>query len=160
MTAAAPQKNHLQVVSFRLAGDEYALDITAVKEVIQAAGITPVPGLPRWIRGVINLRGTVIPVVDLRAQFGLTAPPEDDLTRILITRHRDRLVGFVVDAVSQVLKVPRSDVQPAPAAIAQIAGRYLAGIARIAPGRLAILIDIEAVLDPSAIAGLPIPAAA
>lgn len=144
----AVAKDHLQVVSFSLAHEEYAIEITKVKEVILLAGITRVPQMPPWIEGVINLRGSVIPVVDLRKRFALEVGKADDHTRILIARPSGRVVGFIVDAVSQVLKIRRSDVQPPPETIAGIAQRYLQGIARFGDERMIIILDVESVLDP------------
>lgn len=137
-----------QVVSFRLAAEEYAFPITMVKEVILPAGITRVPQMPACIEGVINLRGAVIPVVDLRKRFGLTATPPTEQTRILIAKPGGRVVGFVVDAVSQVLKIRRDQEQPPPETIAGIAQKYLHGIAKISDERMIILLDVEAILHP------------
>lgn len=159
MTSAAnaAAQDLLQVVSFRLAAEEYAFPITMVKEVILPSGITRVPQMPACIEGVINLRGAVIPVVDLRTRFGLAATPATEHTRILIAKPGGRVVGFIVDAVSQVLKIRRDQVQTPPETIAGIAQKYLHGIAKISDDRMIILLDVEAVLhadDLKAMAGV------
>lgn len=153
-TSDSAIKDLLQVVTFRLAGEEYALEITKVKEVILPAGITRVPQMPDCIVGIINLRGNVIPVVDLRTRFHLGERKADEQTRILIAKPSGRTVGFIVDAVSQVLKISRGDLQTPPETIAGIAQKYLRGIAKLGDERMILLLDVEAILDPSELAAL------
>lgn len=148
MTRSALSKDLLQAVSFRLGQEEYALEITQVKEVIMPTGIMRMPQTATFNVGVINLRGTIIPVIDLRLRLGVGEATTDDHTRILIAKPAGRVVGLIVDAVSQVMKVPRDEVVPPPATIVGAARRYLRGIARRADGRMVILLDIEAALDP------------
>lgn len=152
--SAAAAKDLLQVVSFRLDREEYAIEITKVKEVILPTGITRVPQMPPCIEGVINLRGAVIPVVDLRRRFGIAATAATEQTRILIARPAGRVVGFIVDAVSQVLKIRRTEVQPPPETIAGLAQKYLHGIAKIGDERMIILLDVETVLHPDELRSL------
>jgi purine-binding chemotaxis protein CheW len=139
------RKDILQVVSFRLHEESYAIEITRVKEIILVEGITRVPQMPEYIEGIINLRGNVIPVVDLRKRFGLPCRPLDEQTRIVVCRMGERVVGLIVDSVSQVMKIPRERIQEPPATIAGHAGDYLVGVARIGEG-LVLLLDIETVL--------------
>lgn len=136
----------LQVVSFRLDGEDYAIEITKVKEIILITEITRVPQMPAFIEGVINLRGTVIPVIDLRTRFGLPRTTRDEHHRIVVTRMEGRIVGLIVDAVSQVLKIPRNDIQDPPDTIAGLAGAYLTGIAKH-QDRMLICLDIERILS-------------
>lgn len=135
-----------QVVSFILHGEEYAVEITKVKEIILHDGVTKVPQMPDFIEGIINLRGTVIPVIDLRKRFGLPCPVSDDHTRIVVTRMEERIVSLIVDSVSQVLKIPQSSIQPPPDTIAGLAGEYLTGIGKV-DDRLIILLDIEKIMS-------------
>jgi purine-binding chemotaxis protein CheW len=128
---ALKMQDYLQVVSFRLGLEEYAIEITKVKEIILVEGITRVPQMPAYIEGIINLRGTVIPVVDH--------------TRIIVTRMDKRIVGMIVDAVSRVMKIPKANIQPPPETIASVAGEYLIGVAKL-DERMQLLLDIEKVL--------------
>lgn len=142
----AKQKDVAQVVSFRLHDEEYAIEITRVKEIILVEGITRVPQMPEFVEGIINLRGNVIPVLDLRKRFGLPCRELDDQTRIMVTRMGDRIVGLIVDSVSQVMKIPQADIQPPPATIAGLAGEYLLGVGKV-DDRLLILLDIEKIIS-------------
>ena len=148
-----------QIVSFRLAGEEYAFPITAVKEVILPTTITRVPQMPACIEGVLNLRGTVIPVVDLRLRFGMPRAEHNEQTRILIAKPGGRVVGFIVDAVSQVLRIRRDQVNPPPETISGIAQKYLNGLARISDERMLILLDVASILSPAELTALAQPAA-
>jgi purine-binding chemotaxis protein CheW len=150
-------QDYLQVVSFTLGAEEYAIEIHKVKEIILVEGITRVPQLPAYIEGVINLRGMVIPVVDLRKRLGVGGTGRDEHTRIMVTRLGGTIVGMIVDAVSRVMRIPKADIQPPPDTIASLAGEYLVGVARLAD-RMQLLLDIEKVLGGDATAGL-LPAA-
>lgn len=148
----------LQVVSFRLGHEEYAIEIQKVKEIILLEGITRVPQMPEFIEGILNLRGLVIPVFDLRKRFGLPEAERSEHSRIVVTRLEGRLAGIIVDAVSQVMKLPRSSIQPPPETIAHFAGSYLQGVGKTQE-RMLLLLDIERVLqekvDVSALASGP-----
>ena len=143
-----PQANGelMQVVSFRLGAEDYAVAIVTVKEIILFGGITAVSQMPACILGVINLRGQVIPVVDLRVRLGLTVGPLDELSRIMIARLEERVVGLVVDSVSQVMKIPTAAIQPAPELISGPAQRFISGIARLEQGMI-ICLDMPKILD-------------
>jgi len=135
-----------QVVSFNLHNEEYGVEITKVKEIILLEGITKVPQMPNFIEGIINLRGTVIPVIDLRKRFELPCSPPDDHTRIVVTRMKSKIVGVIVDSVSQVMKIPQSNLHPPPDTIAGLAGEYLTGIGKV-DELLILLLDIEKVIS-------------
>src|SRR5690349_6059365 len=102
-----------QVVVFDLSGEVYALDILHVHEIIRIQPVTPVPGAPIYIEGLINLRGRVVPVVDLRKRFGLATREINDRSRIIVVQVSDDIVGVVVDAVSEVITVAPDVVEPA-----------------------------------------------
>lgn len=138
-------QDYLQVVSFRLGVEDYAIEITKVKEIILVEGITKVPQMPNYIEGIINLRGTVIPVLDLRKRFAIGNAENTEHTRIVITRLEGRIVGMIVDAVSRVMKIPKANIQPPPDTIACIAGEYLIGVAKL-DDRMQLLLDIDKVL--------------
>lgn len=138
-------QDYLQVVSFRLGAEEYAIEITKVKEIILVEGITRVPQMPTYIEGIINLRGNVIPVLDLRKRFEVGKADFGEHTRIVITRMEGRIIGMIVDAVLRVMKIPKSLIQPPPDTIASVAGEYLIGVAKL-DDHMQLLLDIEKVL--------------
>lgn len=142
------KKDFLHVVSFKLHQEEYAIEITKVKEIILLEGITRIPQVPEFIEGIINLRGNVIPIIDLRKRFGLSAEERTEHTRIIVTRMEGRIIGLIVDSVSQVMKIPKADVQPPPDTIASISGKYILGIGKV-DERMIILLDIEKILTES-----------
>jgi purine-binding chemotaxis protein CheW len=144
-TEQAPGGGQRHVVTFALGREEYAVDIARTKEIILVGDITRVPQMPDYLRGVINLRGSVIPVIDLRLAFGLEERPYDDQSRIIISRLDDRIVGLVVDAVSQVMKIPENAIEPPPTTIAGLIGSYLVGVAKI-DERMILLLAIDRLL--------------
>ena len=146
-----------QLVGFRLDEADYAIAITKIREIILMKPITRLPQVPASIEGLINLRGTVIPIVNMRKRFGLPARPFDDETRTIVVTVHDKTIGCIVDEVTQVIRVSAEQVQPVPIAMTAVAKKYIAGLARI-DERLVIILDIEklfapeeAELDPSLI---------
>jgi len=139
------KKDFMHVVSFQLNQEEYAIEITKVKEIILLEGITHIPQVPDFIEGIINLRGNVIPIIDLRMRFGLPAVERGEHARVMVTRMEGKIIGLIVDSVSQVMKIPKTNVQPPPETIASIAGEYILGIGRM-DNRMIILLDIEKIL--------------
>lgn len=139
------RKDFLQVVSFKLDREEYAIEITKVKEIILLAGVTRIPQVPEFIEGIINLRGNVIPVIDLRKRFCLPEAKKDEHTRIVVSRLEGRIIGLIVDSVSQVMNIPKVNIQPPPQTVANVAGEYITGIAKL-EDRMIILLDIEKIL--------------
>jgi len=141
---AAEATEHL--ATFFLAREEYGVDVRLVQEIIRVSEITPVPRAPESIRGVINLRGRIIPVVDLKRKLGLGDVAPDRRARIVVVKLRERLVGLLVDGASQVLKVPVSTIDPAPDAVVEIDAEFIRGVAKL-PDRLIILMDLQKVLS-------------
>jgi purine-binding chemotaxis protein CheW len=134
------------LATFFLSGEEYGVDVRMVQEIIRVSEITPVPRAPGFIKGVINLRGRIIPVIDLKRKLGLgevndAARP----SRIVVVKVRERLVGLLVDGASQVLKVPVASVEAAPEEVVEIDANYLRGVAKL-ENRLIILMDLNKVL--------------
>jgi purine-binding chemotaxis protein CheW len=129
-------------VTFHLAGEEYGVEIGSVQEIIRATDITPVPGAPGHVRGVINLRGKIIPVVDLRRRFGLPAGGNPEQQRIVVVELGAKRLGLLVDCVSQVLKVPATVVENLPEEAATIDDRYIRGIGKL-DGRLVLILDLS-----------------
>ena len=138
-------EKEIQLVSFFLGDEEYGVDIMKVQEIIKMQEITEVPQVPAFVEGVINLRGNVIPVIDLRKRFGLPEVENTKDTRIIVVEIGDTVVGIVVDGVSEVLRIKESLIDPPPKMIAGIGREYLKGIGRLGE-RLLILLDLDKVL--------------
>lgn len=134
----------LQLVIFLLAKEEYGLPITKVQEINRMVPITRLPQTPDFMEGVINLRGRVIPVIDLRKRFQLTAAATNDDTRIIIVDVNGQTLGIVVDAVTEVVRLSGASVEPPPPAFI-LDSQYIHGIGKL-DGRLLILLDIDKVL--------------
>jgi purine-binding chemotaxis protein CheW len=133
------------LVTFFLSDEEYAVDVRLVQEIIRVSEITQVPRAPEFIKGVINLRGRIIPVIDLKRKLGLGEVEVGKQTRVVVVRLRERLIGLLVDGASQVLKVPVSTIEPAPEEVVEIDANYIRGVAKLAE-RLIILVDLPKIL--------------
>ncbi len=133
-------------LTFFLAREEYGLEILKVHEIIGMMPITPVPRTPLYVRGVINLRGKVIPTVDLRRKFGMEAVEQTDETCIIVVQANGVQVGIVVDRVSEVLDIAASEVEEAPSFGSDVNTDYILGIGK-AEGRVRLLLDIDKVLS-------------
>ena len=133
------------LVSFFLSDEEYAIDVRLVQEIIRVSEITQVPRAPEFIKGVINLRGRIIPVIDLKRKLGLGEVEIARQTRVVVVRLRERLIGMLVDGASQVLKVPVSTIEAAPEEVVEIDANYIRGVAKLAE-RLIILVDLHKIL--------------
>ncbi len=130
-----------QLVSFKLEDEEYAVDILSVHEIIRIAEITKLPNAPGYVEGVINLRGKVIPVIDLRKKFGLQDIDTDEsLKRIIITDANGIMIGMIVDSVSEVLRISADTVEPPPPITKGMNSEYIKGVGKL-NDRLIILLD-------------------
>lgn len=145
----------MQIVTFQVGGEEYGLDIKFITEVIRPLKITPLPRMPEFIEGVINLRGVIIPIVDLRKRFALTKTAGNPKTmRMVITRGAftgeagggKELLGLLVDLVKEVLHVPRKDIEPAPLAATGRNAEFITGMGKVGD-RLVIFLDITRILS-------------
>jgi purine-binding chemotaxis protein CheW len=136
----------VQVVSFKLATEEYGVDISQVQEIIRMVEITHVPRAPRFMEGVINLRGQLIPIIDLRTRFGMTKIVATKSTRIIVTEIGNKRVGIVVDSVSEVLNLPIENVEDAPEMIAGVGTEYIQGVGKM-DERLIIMLDLTMVIS-------------
>jgi purine-binding chemotaxis protein CheW len=136
-----------QLVVFGLADEEYGVGISAVDSIIQLQAITHVPRAPAFVEGVTNLRGKVLPVVDLRKRFGLPAGEATKESRIVVTDLHGQAVGMIVDGVSEVLRVPEEAIEPPSPIVTTVDSAFLTGIAKV-DERLIILLDLEKVLSP------------
>ncbi|NQW17514.1 MAG: chemotaxis protein CheW [Chloroflexi bacterium] len=135
-----------QLVVFDLSGEAYGISIESVREIIRLQEITQVPRTPEFVEGVINLRGKVIPVVDLRKRFGLQERDRDSDNRIVNVDIGGHEIGMVVDAVTEVLRISSGSVEPPSNVITTADSGYLRGIAKL-DNRLIILLDLEQVLS-------------
>lgn len=143
----------MQLVSFRLAQEEYGIEITKVQEIILMGEITRVPQTSDYIKGLINLRSTVIPIVDLRLRFGLAQSDATDETRIMVVNVAGKTIGIIVDAVSEVLRISQDQIAPPPATVAGLGQEYLTGLVKL-ENRLLILLDIDKILGEDEVAAL------
>lgn len=146
MAEAQSSRTEEQVVVFELAGESYGVDIARVQEIIRPPAITSVPRAPEWIEGVVNLRGRVIPVINLRNRFGLPNAERDRASRIVVLDISGHTVGAAVDAVSEVLRVPQSAVEAPGATLSGPQTAHLRGIAKL-DERLVILLDLDRIID-------------
>jgi len=140
------QEEMLQLVSFKLGDEEFGVDIMQVQEIIRMQEITSVPNAPEFVEGVINLRGRVIPIIDLRKRFGLEEKSHDKATRIIVVKVDDLTVGLVVDEVSEVLRIPADTVEPPPPIVAGVESEYIRGVGKL-EDRLLILLDLSKTLS-------------
>ncbi len=141
------QEETTQLVLFKLGAEEFGVNILQVKEIEKLdQGITRVPRAPHFVEGIINLRGDIIPIVDLRKRFGLTVPSLGYDSRVMIVEVGEALVGMLVDAVVEVLRIPVSSIEPPPPITAGVNSYYLSGIAKIEE-RLIVLLNLERALS-------------
>ncbi|NUK29138.1 chemotaxis protein CheW [Parageobacillus sp. VR-IP] len=135
-----------KVIAFRLKDEEYAIPVQYVRSIEKIQHITRVPRTAHYVKGVINLRGVVTPIIDLRERFGFPSVPYSEQTRIIIVSIKDFEVGLIVDAANDVLDIPSSSMEPPPEAIGTVAADYIHGVARSGK-RLLILLNLEKVLE-------------
>ena len=138
------EKDH-QVVGFRIGNETYGVRIGSVREIVRVPEITIVPNAPEAIEGVINLRGRIIPVMDLRKRFGNVSVQPDKKNRILVVELESRLLGLIVSSASEVLKIPPSEIEPPGTVFAEGESSYVTGVGKL-KGRLIILLDIARLL--------------
>jgi len=135
----------LQVVGFRIGNETFGVRIASVREIVRVPEITTVPSAPETVEGVINLRGKIIPVMDLRKRFGHVDIQPDKKNRILVVELQNKLVGLIVNAASEVLKIPPSEIESPGSVFADNESSYITGVGKL-KGRLIILLDISKLL--------------
>jgi purine-binding chemotaxis protein CheW len=134
-----------QVVGFRIGDETYGVRIASVREIVRVPEITNVPNAPEMIEGVINLRGRIIPVMDLRKRFGNSPVAPDKKNRILVVELENKLLGLIVSSASEVLKIPPSEIESPGSVFAEGESSYVIGVGKL-KGRLIILLDIGRLL--------------
>jgi purine-binding chemotaxis protein CheW len=157
----AEEEPLVQLCTFRAGGEDYAIDVLRVREIIPPVPITPVPRAPAFVEGVVRLRGEVIPILDVRRRLGVPVLPPTRRAKYLIVNVARRRVGLIVDEVTEVLRIPRTEIRPAPALVEGGGPRFFLGVcggeaAAGATGRrgsvgagLRLLLNVKALLDPA-----------
>ncbi len=135
-----------ELVTFNIGEEEFGVDILKVQEIIRMVEITKVPKAPEFVEGVINLRGKVIPVINFRRRFGMETKEESKETRIIVVEIEKKILGFIVDSVSEVLRLPVSSIESAPAIVSKVDSSYIYGVGKL-EDRLLILINIDRLLS-------------
>ncbi len=138
----------LQLVGFKLSDEQFGVEILCVREIIRVVSITRVPRAPGFVEGIINLRGEVIPVIDLRKRLNLESRKFDNSTRLIVVELNDQQIGFIVDSVSQVLRVPADAIEEPPEMVTGIDSEFILGVTRIDDGeRLLMILDLKRILS-------------
>ncbi len=150
---AGKSDERLQLVSFKIGSEEFGVDILKVQEINRMVEITKVPQAPHYVEGVINLRGKVIPIVNLRKRFNLELKEYDKNTRIVVVDIGGNIMGMVVDSVSEVLRLPSDTIEPAPEIATGVNSEYIKGVAKL-EDRLLIFLDLSKVIDMNEMAGI------
>ncbi len=135
-----------QLISFSVGDEDFGVDIQKVKEVIKIRNITKLPKAPVFVKGVINLRGDIIPVLDLREKFGLEQAEYGDSTRVIVAEVEGRSVGMVGDSVSHVIRISHDQIEPPPEMAGGISAEYLRGVGKV-DEKLIVLLNIDKILS-------------
>ena len=136
----------LQLVSFKIGDEEFGVDILKVQEINRMMNLTKVPNSPEFLDGIINLRGRVIPVVNLRSRLGMDRMEHSKDTRIIVTELQNTTIGFIVDEVSEVLRIPVSITEPPPALVSGVNSEFISAVGKLEE-RLLTLLDLEKVFN-------------
>lgn len=136
----------VKVIVFRLVDEEYGVEVSQVRSIERMQNITRVPRTPEFVKGVINLRGVVTPIIDLKTRFSLGSEEYSDSTRIIIVAVEDMEVGLIVDAANDVIDIPLSSIEQPPAVVGGIKATYLRGVAKL-QNRLLIMLNLDKVLS-------------
>ena len=149
----AGTNRELHIVGFQVGRETYGVPITSLHEIVRVPEITAVPDAPNYVEGVINLRGRIVSVIDLRKRLGEKKVASSRRHRILVVEHRGRLSGLIVDAASEVLKIPTADVEPSPTMLQDGGLNCVTGLGKY-KGRLIVLLDMTKLLDLGAVNNL------
>ena len=137
--------NATEVLSFRLGGEEYAISILKVQEIRGYDAVTRIANAPEYLKGVVNLRGSIVPIVDMRIKFNVGAPTYDAFTVVIVLNINNHTIGMVVDSVSDVVTLTPDQIKPAPDLGATVSGEYLRGLGTVGE-RMLIMLDIDKLL--------------
>lgn len=147
MMTEMTQQTEKKVIIFELMDMEYAIEVDVVQSIERVISITRVPKMPSYVKGVINLRGVVTPIVDLRERFGLEPKEIGDSTRIIIVSLEDYDVGLIVDGANDVLDLSIESIEPQPEVVGAVESDFIAGVAKV-ENRLFIMLELSKVLEP------------
>lgn len=136
----------LQLVGFLIGSEEFAVDILKVQEINRITQITKVPNSPEFIEGVINLRGKVIPILDLRIRMGMAKREHDSRTRIIVVEVEQKTIGFIVDEVTEVLRIPKNVIENPPDLVSNSKSEFITGVGKL-EDRLLILLDLDKIIS-------------
>ena len=136
----------VELLCFRVASEEYAISIMDIKEIIKPREVTEVPRMPAFVRGILSLRGNIIPIFDMRVRLGLSAAAAAERGRVVVVKRQGGFCGVLVDEVVQVVRIAQSGIEPPPVVLEGIDRDFVQGIGRVG-GRMLILLDMEKVLD-------------
>lgn len=136
-----------QVVSFRIGRELFGVYIHIVQEIVRVPEITPVPEMPHFVEGVINLRGKIVSIIDLSKRLRIEASAKSRASRILIIEVEKKTVGLLVDAVTEILRIPPESIEPAPDIVTAVGAEYIIGVGKL-PDKLIILLDLKNILKP------------
>lgn len=143
-TAAPDDRSELELLSFRVGEQEYSVDIMSVREIRGWTRATPLPHSEPYVRGVINLRGAVLPIIDLSCRLGIGATETTERNVIIVVQMYGTSIGLLVDAVSDILSIPRSELQPPPDMLAESANSFVRALT-VVEGRMLRILDLETV---------------
>lgn len=144
----------IQFVIFTLGNEKYAVNIRHVSSITKYTHVTKVPNAPVYLEGVINLRGEIIPIINLKQRFGVTAGVTDDKTRIIISQVNGKVLGFIVDEAFRVIKLSESEIEPAPAIIKGPSAVFVQGIGKL-DGEILVMLDLEKIMTQEEVMAMP-----
>jgi purine-binding chemotaxis protein CheW len=136
----------IELLGFMLSDEQYALDILEIKEIVRLQAITPVPRSPPWLKGIVTLRGVIVPIFDLRSRLGLAEIEHGPETRIIVVYRGEEFAGLIVDSITQVMRLPVEAIEPPPQTIGPVEAGYLRGVARFRD-QLVILLNLPRVVE-------------
>ncbi|MDQ0207962.1 chemotaxis protein CheW [Alkalicoccobacillus murimartini] len=139
-------EDQIKVIIFHMHEEEYAIKVSEIQSIERMQSFTRIPGTAPFVRGVMNLRGVITPIIDLRLKFGLEGKESDESTRILVTSNEDLILGLVVDGANDVMDIPVSKIEPTPEVVGGVEAHYLDGVVKLGT-RLFSLLDLEKVMQ-------------
>lgn len=143
---ARTEDTEIQLVVFQLSDEEYGVAIGKVQEIVNLGKITRMPKAPDFVEGIINLRGGVVPIIDIKKRFDLATKEHDEKTRIMVVLIEGQAMGMIVDSVSEVLRLPKKDIEPPPPIMGDISSDYIKGVGKVGD-RIVTLLDLDKVLS-------------
>jgi purine-binding chemotaxis protein CheW len=139
-------ETQIELLGFMLSDEQYALDILEIKEIVRLQAVTPVPRSPPWLKGIVTLRGVIVPIFDLRSRLGLAEIEHGPETRIVVVYRGEEFAGLIVDSITQVMRLPVEAIEPPPQTIGPVEAGYLRGVARFRD-QLVILLNLPRVVE-------------